>query len=138
MKWMTIFAAALSMMLTASAAEPPEHPQVIRMEHMPEAKILHKVMPMYPPDAADMHINGMVKIGVMIAKDGHIERTRLISGHPLLAPAAMQAARQWKFEPTSVNGYPVHVISEIDIPFNLDAHGLPIAPSSQMRPGSAN
>lgn len=116
--------------LTAPAATPPAHPQVIRIERMPESKILHKVMPQYPPEATDAHIHGLVKISVMIGKDGHTERIKLISGHPLLAPAALQAVRQWTYEPTQANGIPVHVITEIDIPFNLDANGAPVAPQA--------
>jgi protein TonB len=108
------------------------------MQRMPEDKILHKVMPQYPPDAADHHVYGLVKVNVMIGKDGHVERIKLISGHPLLAPAALQAVRQWTFQPTQANGIPVHVITEVDLPFTLDARGLPVAPKSSTRPGSGN
>jgi protein TonB len=138
MKWMTISAAMFLAVLTASAATPPDRPTVIHVRPMPDSKILHRVMPEYSPEAADAHVQGLVRIKVMIGKDGHVERLRAISGHPLLRPAAMQAVRQWTFEPHQVNGTPVRVITEIDIPFDLDARGLPISPASQVRPGSSN
>lgn len=130
----TLFSAAIA----ASAATPPAQPRVIHVQRMPEGKITHKVMPQYPLDAVDHHIYGLVKVNVMIGKDGRVERIKLIGGHPLLAPAALQAVRQWTFQPTQANGIPVHVVTEIDLPFDLDAHGLPIAPKSQSRPGSSN
>lgn len=131
MKWMRIAAivsaAMFSAVLTAPAAAPP---QSIHVAHMAESKILHKVMPQYPPEAVDAGVHGLVKLRVMIGKDGHTERVTVISGHPLLSPAARQAVLQWTYEPTQVNGFPVHVITEIDIPFNLDGNGLPIAPQA--------
>lgn len=133
-----ISAAMVPSALTAPAATPPGHPQVIRVERMPESKILHKVMPQYPPEAADAHVHGPVRISVMIGKDGHTERIKLISGHPLLAPAALQAVRQWTYEPTQANGIPVHVITEIDIRFDLDANGAPVAPGAQVPSRSGN
>lgn len=138
MKWMrttAIFSAAtVWTAITASAVTPPDHPHVIHMRPMPESKILHKVMPQYSPDAADAHIHGIVRINVMIGRDGRTERIKLISGHPLLAPAALQAVRQWTYEPATVDGAPVRVITEIDIPFDLDANGHPVAPQSEVRP----
>lgn len=133
-----MFSAAMISAVLTPAATPPDHPQVIHTQRMPESKILRRVMPQYPQDAADAHIHGLVKISVMIGKDGHTKRVKLISGHPLLAPAALQAVRQWTYEPTEVNGYPVHVITEIDIPFDLDAHGLPIAPQAQLGSSARN
>jgi TonB family protein len=133
MKWMTISAAMFVAALTGSAATPPARTHVVHVKPMPESKILHKVMPQYSPEAADAHVHGTVKINVMIDKDGHVERIKLLSGHPLLAPAAMQAVRQWTFEPTQVDGAAVRVITEIDIPFDLNAHGLPVAPQAQVR-----
>jgi TonB family protein len=102
--------------------------KLVRLNSMPESKILHKELPAYPVDAADHRIQGVVKISVLIGADGRVERTRLISGHPLLTPGAMQAARRWTFEPTEVQGHAVRVITQISIPFDLDAHGNPVAP----------
>jgi TonB family protein len=100
--------------------------KLLRMPSMPESKILHKEQPPYPPDAVDHHIYGVVKMSVLIGTDGHVERIRLVSGHKLLAPAAMQAVRNWVFAPTEEDGHPVKVMTQIAIPFDLDGHGSPV------------
>src|ERR1700722_55676 len=92
------FGALLAAISLSLAAQTATDRDIIRTQLIPESKIVRKVQPVYPANAADLHIEGTVKIAVVIAKDGHIENLRLISGHPLLAPAALQAVRQWKFE----------------------------------------
>ena len=62
-----------------------------------------------------MLIQGAVKLNVVISKDGTIQNLQLISGPPLLAPAAMDAMRQWVYRPTLLNNLPVEVITQIDI-----------------------
>ncbi len=111
-----------------------EDVKLLRMNPMPDSKILHKVQPAYPLDAADLHIQGVVKLTVLIGTDGHVENIRLISGHPLLAPAALQAVRQWVFEPTQVQGNAVKVITQIAIPFDLDVHGNPVTTARKPAP----
>jgi TonB family protein len=100
--------------------------RLVRMPSMPDSKIVTKVHPEYPLDAADLKIHGMVKITVVIGTDGRVQSARLLSGHPLLVPAALQAVRKWIFEPTKVDGKPARVATEIDIPFELDSYGRPV------------
>lgn len=100
--------------------------RLLRVPSMPESKIVTKVRPVYPGDAADLRIHGVVKMTVVIGTTGRVESARLLSGHPLLAPAALQAVRKWVFEPTEVQGKPARVATEIDIPFELDASGRPV------------
>jgi protein TonB len=100
--------------------------KVVRMTSMPESKILRRVQPAYPLDAVDQHIQGVVKVTVLIGTNGHVENIRLVSGHALLAPAALQAVRQWVFEPIQEKGLAVKVIAPITIPFDLDAFGNPV------------
>ena len=102
--------------------------KLVRMQAMPESKILHKEQPVYPPDAAEHHIQGLVKLSVMIGTDGHVDRIHLVSGHRLLAQAAMQAVRRWVFAPTEAEGHAVKVMTQISVPFDLDAYGKPVAP----------
>jgi protein TonB len=45
----------------------------------------------------------------------------VISGHPLLVPAALAAVKQWVYQPTLLNGAPVEVVTEVEVPFNLDS-----------------
>jgi len=100
--------------------------RLVQMQSMPESKIILKVQPVYPPDAADLRIHGVVKMRVVIGTTGRVESARLISGHPLLAPAALQAVRKWVFNLTEADGQSTRVQTEIDIPFNLDAYGRPV------------
>jgi periplasmic protein TonB len=92
---------------------------------MPEWQLLHRVDPEYPSAALAHRIQGTVRFSAIIAKDGHIEALRLISGHPLLVPAARKAAQQWIYRPTLLGDKPVRVITTIDVPFRLDAYGNP-------------
>ena len=95
------------------------HPEILRVESVNDSEIVHKVTPPYPGDAADLHVSGVVKMAVTVGVDGHVRQVKLISGHPLLAPAAMQAARQWVFKPFSNDGRPVRALVRIEIPFRL-------------------
>jgi TonB family protein len=123
MKWIVAMAALATLSVLWA-----DDVKLVRMTSMPDSKILHRELPAYPTDAADHRIQGVVKISVLIGTDGRVERARLISGHKLLVPAAMQAVRRWVFEPGEAQGHPVRVMTEISIPFTLDAFGNPAAP----------
>jgi TonB family protein len=103
-------------------------PKLLRLDAVPENKILHKAAPVYPPDAIMHRVQGVVKVGLVIAEDGTVSQVRLISGHPLLAPAALQAVKRWRFEPFSPGDDKpaVRVITRVEIPFVLDAYGNPV------------
>ena len=64
-------------------------------------KAVKTVKPEYPALADKMHITGAVKVAVIISPDGKVKGTRVVGGHPLLIPAATDAAKQWQFEPDS-------------------------------------
>jgi protein TonB len=86
------------------------------------AKMLLKdesVQPIYPQEAKDKRIQGTVRLHVIIAKDGSVGQVELISGHPLLAVAALEAVRQWKYRRTLLNGEPVEVDTTVDVIFAL-------------------
>ena len=110
------------------AAAPPPHPPVV--EKVPSgpirvstgaqmAKLIKKVIPEYPPLAKTARVSGVVHLLGVISKDGTIQNLQLISGHPLLARAAMEAVGQWRYQPTLLNGQPVEVIAPIDVTFTL-------------------
>jgi protein TonB len=82
--------------------------------------LLSQVRPAYPPDAKAQRVQGQVKLGILVGTDGHVEDLALISGHPLLTPAASQAVRQWIYRPVLLNGEPVEVISVVDVNFTLE------------------
>ena len=84
-----------------------------------QAKMLVKVPPVYPPDAKAQGIQGVVRLQAILGKDGKVEHLELTSGDALLAAAAMEAVRQWQYQPTLLNGNAVEVATEIDVNFTL-------------------
>ena len=83
------------------------------------AQIATKVAPVYPPLARQAGIQGMVLLRVQINKSGDIENIQLVSGHPMLAPAAIEAVKQWKYKPYLLNGSPVEIQTQVTINFKL-------------------
>ncbi|MGA2135506.1 MAG: TonB family protein [Bryobacteraceae bacterium] len=101
-------------------APPPGDGVRIRVGgNMQQAKLARKVQPVYPPEAKAARIEGIVRLEATIGKDGSVENLVLLSGHPLLAPAAMEAVRQWQYQTTLLNGNPVEVVTEIQVNFTL-------------------
>ncbi len=84
------------------------------------AKIINRVQPVYPPLARQTRISGTVRLHAIISKDGTIQQLEVVSGHPLLQQAALDAVRQWRYQPTLLNGDPVEVDTTIDVIFSLN------------------
>ena len=104
-------------------APPPPKPaqQRIRQGGSVQAALLvNKVQPVYPPLARQTRISGTVRLHALISKTGSVESLEVISGHPLLVRAAMDAVQQWKYKPTLLNGEPVEVDTTIDVIFSLN------------------
>jgi TonB family protein len=101
-------------------------PMRIRVDgNVQQAKLIRQPKPVYPPLARQARISGVVRLRVIIAKDGTIENLTLISGHPLLVPAAMQAVKQWVYQPTLLNGEPVAVLTQVEVNFELSNSDAP-------------
>ena len=83
-----------------------------------------KVAPVYPPQARQAKIQGQVVLQAVIAPNGTMQEVKAISGHPMLIQAAIDAVKQWAYEPTVVNGQPVSVATQISVNFTL-ADGAP-------------
>ena len=83
------------------------------------AKLLRKVIPVYPKLAIAAHISGTVRLMGVVAKDGTVQQIRVVSGPALLVEAALDAVRQWVYRPTMLNNKPVEVIAPIDVIFTL-------------------
>jgi protein TonB len=83
------------------------------------AKLTHQVTPVYPPLARQARVEGTVQLQAIISRDGRIQDLRVTSGHPLLIQAAVDAVRQWVYQPTTLNGSPVEVLTTIDVYFTL-------------------
>jgi TonB family protein len=82
-------------------------------------KLINRVQPMYPETARKLRLRGMVSINVVIHKDGTVTVQNVGAGHPLLAPAAITAVQQWKYEPTTVSGEPVDVLVKVYVTFEF-------------------
>lgn len=95
-------------------------PQRVRVSQgVSQGLLVKKVQPAYPPLARQARIQGQVILQAEISKDGTIENLRLISGHPMLAPAAIDAVKQWRYKPYMLNGEPVAVETTVMVNFTL-------------------
>jgi protein TonB len=98
----------------------PVAPQRIRVGgNVQQARLVKQPKPIYPPLAKQARIQGTVRFTAIIGTDGTIRNLQLVSGHPLLVPAAQEAVKQWVYQPTLLNGEPVEVITQIDVNFTL-------------------
>ena len=95
-------------------------PQRVRVSlGVSQGLLVKRVQPNYPPLARQARIQGTVLLQAEISKDGTIENLRLISGHPMLAPAAIEAVKQWRYRPYMLNGEPVAVETQVQVNFTL-------------------
>lgn len=102
---------------TVTASGAPHSVQVpgsIMQQHL-----LHRVDPEYPADAEKAKVEGLVVLSASIAPDGTVKNVAPVSGAPLLAQAAVNAVRWWRFQPYAVNGQAVPVETTIEIDFQL-------------------
>jgi periplasmic protein TonB len=81
--------------------------------------IVRKVQPTYPPLARQARIQGKVILQAQISKEGNIENLTLVSGHPMLTQAAIEAVKQWRYKPYLLNGEPVEVETQVEVNFTL-------------------
>ena len=107
----------------AGNAPPPPKPSTPKRVtvggNVQAARLVNRVQPIYPPLARQTRISGTVKLHAIIAKNGAVESLQVVSGHPLLVQSALDAVRQWRYQPTLLNGEPVEVDTEIDVIFSL-------------------
>ncbi len=101
-------------------AVPKAAPQRVRVSQgVTQGLLIRKIQPTYPPLARQARIQGSVLLQAEISKEGAIQNLRLISGHPMLAPAAIEAVKQWRYKPYILNGEPVEVETQITVNFTL-------------------
>ena len=82
--------------------------------------LLHKAEPQYPSIAKAAHVSGTVELECVVGTDGHIQEVKVKSGNPLLIQAAVQAAWQWVYAPTKLNGTPIEIITNLTFTFKLN------------------
>ena len=104
----------------SNAVEGTPMPQRIRVGgNVQEMNLISRVQPIYPPLAKQARIQAVVHLTVIISKEGAVQNIQVISGHPILVPAALEAVKQWIYKPTLLNGQPVEVITQVDVNFTL-------------------
>jgi TonB family protein len=85
----------------------------------PSNQPIHRVDPIYPETARTQHIEGPVVLNVHLLGDGTVGEIEIVAGDPLLAEAATQAVKQWKYQPNYLNGQPVERQERITVKFTL-------------------
>lgn len=93
--------------------------RVVRTSSMLEGSLIRRVQPVYPPLARTARVQGQVVLFAVIDKSGAIENLRLISGHPMLSQAAIDAVSQWRYRPYILNSEPIEVETQITVNFTL-------------------
>jgi TonB family protein len=104
----------------AVSPQPPPPAERVRVDgNAQQANLISRTKPTYPPLARQARIQGVVKLEAVINKDGSVENLTVVSGHPLLIQAALDAVRHWRYKPTIRNGVPVEVVTTVDVNFKL-------------------
>jgi len=124
----TVSNPVLSSILAGARPDPP--PSVTSHEakvdrvrlscKLEEAKLIFHPSPQYPELAKMARIQGTVVLEAIISRDGTIQDLKASSGHPLLVPAAVDAVRRWRYQPTLLNGEAVEVSTEVQVRFILN------------------
>lgn len=95
-------------------------PQRVRVSQgVSQGLLIHKVQPQYPPLARQARIQGVVVLQALIGKDGSIQNLHVVSGHPMLTNAALEAVKEWRYKPYYLNSEPVEVETTINVNFTL-------------------
>ena len=100
----------------------PVTPQRVRISQgVTKGLLIHKEEPTYPTLARAARVQGEVILSAVIDTNGQIQNLTLVSGHPMLVPAAIAAVRQWRYKPYLLNGQPVEVETTITVIFSLSS-----------------
>ena len=113
---LTLIVATWGTARQAPANQDPTPPKETKVE-IPATvlKAKHLVNPAYPHEASKKHLNGAVRLHVYVSSDGTVRRVEVIEGDTLLAGAAVEAVKQWTFEPPTVDGKPAEAATTIDV-----------------------
>jgi protein TonB len=105
---------------SAPTAIPRATPQTLRISQgVSQGLLIKKVQPVYPQAAQQMRLQGAVQLQASISKTGDIANVKVLSGDPILAHAAADAVRRWKYKPYYLNGEAVEIQTEITVNFKL-------------------
>jgi periplasmic protein TonB len=108
------------MVKPAEPKAPVEEVKRIRVSSLDPGRLIHMVQPVYPQIAKIVHIEGTVELSAVIGADGRVRDLSVVSGHPLLRRAAIDAVRQWIYKPPVLNGESVEIVAPISVIFRLN------------------
>lgn len=115
-----IISSTSSLAAVPSLSKPTAVPQRVRVSQgVSRGLLVYRVEPVYPPLARQAHIQGVVVLTAIIDKEGSIQNLQLVSGHPMLAPAAIEAVKQWRYKPFLLNGQSMVVETTVTVNFQL-------------------
>jgi protein TonB len=106
-------------MPVAPPAPPVPAVRTFRTSTILEGSLIRRVQPVYPPMAISVRVQGPVVLAAVISKAGTIENLRVLSGHPMLVKAALDAVSEWRYRPYILNNEPVEVETQITVNFTL-------------------
>ncbi len=115
-----IITSTSSLASVPTISKPVAMPTRIRISQgVSKGLLAYRVEPTYPPLARAARIQGTVVLTAMIDKDGAIQNLQVVSGHPMLAPAAIDAVKQWRYKPYLLSGQPIAVETTVTVTFAL-------------------
>ncbi len=115
-----IISSSSSLAAVPKLSQPAPAVQRVRVSQgVTKGLLIYRVEPAYPPLAKQARIQGVVVLTAIIGKDGNVQNLQLVSGHPLLAPAAIEAVKQWRYKPFLLNGQPVEVETTVTVNFRV-------------------
>jgi protein TonB len=106
--------------VTPTVARAVSRRPTFRTSSILQGSLIRRVEPAYPPLARATRIQGRVVLAAIISKAGTIEHLQVLSGHPMLVTAALDAVRQWRYRPYVLNGEVIEVETQITVNFKLD------------------
>jgi len=111
---------AIAGLVNVSPSVPHTAPQTLRVSQgVSQGLLVKKVAPVYPQQAMQMKIQGAVQLIATISKDGDITNVKVLSGDAILGRAAMEAVKQWKYQPYLLDNQPVEIQTQITVNFKL-------------------
>ena len=115
-----ILSSSSSLAAVPNLSRPAPMPQRVRISQgVSKGLIVYRIDPPYPVLAQRAHIQGVVVLTALIDKDGSIQNLQVVSGHPMLVPAAIEAVKHWRYKPFLLNGQPVGVETTVTVTFNF-------------------
>jgi protein TonB len=99
--------------------QPHQVPRVVHITHLESGMLIHRVEPVYPPLARQIHKEGRVELRAIIGTDGTIQSLQIVTGDPLFEISAREAVQQWRFRPTILNRQPVEIDTYITVIYTM-------------------